>query len=386
MKQLNRAFCLYLCLMLGGCWDSSQPQQGKDDASQVENERHIHIDTIGTIVGRSDFGALANTDSTVMLVGGRIFQSQGWLATSTVTEFDVALGVERTLPSMHVSRAFFDCVMLHDGRVLVAGGIDSMNVVLASVEIYDPVQRAWTIVGEMSTPRWQFSSAMTSDSLWYLIGGRSTFDNSTHHVDVYDIKKQALRPGVELPLAVHNSSAIALDSCVFVLGGRTSGSNSERFGDLLKLSPKTPYWAKVGSYCHSVTLPTMKEVGGHILVSGGCRKEQPIVECCDSVFTWDGNEFRFVDSLGQGAVYDATTSWGTYHITAGGLHDNGTKDSVTLLQLRENGLTRIATAWLAPISRAELVMFPSDSTCAYLFGGQNQIKASSEQVLKLRWN
>ena len=51
------------------------------------------------------------------------------------------------------SRDFHISQILDDGRVLIAGGVDSKFSVIASAEIYNPSNKTFTSTGSMSTPR-----------------------------------------------------------------------------------------------------------------------------------------------------------------------------------------------------------------------------------------
>src|SRR5450755_2983604 len=46
------------------------------------------------------------------------------------------------------------------GKVLLAGGIDSVNNVVASAELYDPAVGAWSPTGSMSTARNTYLTAV----------------------------------------------------------------------------------------------------------------------------------------------------------------------------------------------------------------------------------
>jgi hypothetical protein len=73
-------------------------------------------------------------------------------------------GVSSTPPlcnnSMVEGRYNHIAVTLRDGRVLLAGGIDSTATVTASAELYDPATGKFTATGSMSTAREDFAGAL----------------------------------------------------------------------------------------------------------------------------------------------------------------------------------------------------------------------------------
>jgi len=62
--------------------------------------------------------------------------------------------------------------LLSDGRVLVSGGSTySYNPVLASAEIYNPVNGTWSLTAAMSTPRWGLTATLLPDGRVLVSGG-----------------------------------------------------------------------------------------------------------------------------------------------------------------------------------------------------------------------
>lgn len=66
-------------------------------------------------------------------------------------------------------RSFFALVSL-SGRILAVGGRDHDNIILSSVECYDPFKKKWDIVAPMNRPRCAYSVVVYRDRL-FVIGG-----------------------------------------------------------------------------------------------------------------------------------------------------------------------------------------------------------------------
>jgi hypothetical protein len=83
--------------------------------------------------------------------------------------------------TMRTPRAFQTATLLADGRVLVAGGIESSaavpGIVLASAELYDPATNTWTEAAPMQSARASQSATLLADHRVLLIGGMDRFFN-----------------------------------------------------------------------------------------------------------------------------------------------------------------------------------------------------------------
>lgn len=100
-------------------------------------------------------------DGTVLLTGG---QDNHFLVENTAETYNPATGTFTSTSSscagapppagcMTASRDFHVAVTLDDGRVLVAGGVNSAFNALASAELYNPGTKTFTPTGNLSSPR-----------------------------------------------------------------------------------------------------------------------------------------------------------------------------------------------------------------------------------------
>src|SRR5439155_1344097 len=72
--------------------------------------------------------------------------------------------------AMAEARSSHVAVRLHDGRVLVAGGINAMTR-LATAELFDPGTGAWSSVANMNFPRLGHAAVLLGDGRVLVIGG-----------------------------------------------------------------------------------------------------------------------------------------------------------------------------------------------------------------------
>src|SRR5207249_923538 len=88
--------------------------------------------------------------------------------------------------AMAEARSSHVAVRLHDGRVLVAGGINAMTR-LATAELFDPGTGAWSSVANMNFPRLGHAAVLLGDGRVLLAGGTSEYPfPSLASAELYD--------------------------------------------------------------------------------------------------------------------------------------------------------------------------------------------------------
>ena len=85
----------------------------------------------------------------VLVTGGARLEHSGCLAVSEL--YHPRSGRWTRTGSMHTARCWAQAVVLHDGRVLVAGGWAGDR--LGSTEIYNPATGTWSKTGRLNVPR-----------------------------------------------------------------------------------------------------------------------------------------------------------------------------------------------------------------------------------------
>ncbi len=73
--------------------------------------------------------------------------------------------------AMRTPRARFAAVLLPDGRVLAAGGYDTLGAAMAAAEIYDPAAGTWTAIGPLASPRRSPSGVLLGNGKALIVGG-----------------------------------------------------------------------------------------------------------------------------------------------------------------------------------------------------------------------
>jgi hypothetical protein len=143
---------------------------------------------------RSDHEAVAMTDSRVLLVGGWIGTAGSASASTTGEVYDPTAGAWTTTSPLIMPRADLSPgVLLHDGRVLLAGGMsvnfDGARAPMSDMEILDPTTLTWSQVAPLQSPSAGHTASILPDGRVLLAG---TGPVSTHHRATLDC--QMFRP------------------------------------------------------------------------------------------------------------------------------------------------------------------------------------------------
>ncbi len=119
------------------------------------------------------------TAAATLLQDGRVLVVGG-LSGLTATQLDTAeiydptgAGTTTVVASKMSSPRyfFFTATTLQNGKVLVAGGQDAANVVVAPVDLFDPVTSAFTSPGALATPRFAHTATLLPNGKLLIAGG-----------------------------------------------------------------------------------------------------------------------------------------------------------------------------------------------------------------------
>ena len=133
--------------------------------------------------------------------------------------------------SLNGTRAFHTATLLTNGQILVVGGIDSTNTLLASAELYDPGTGVWTPTGSLHTARYEDTATLLSNGEVLVAGGQDTNEHALSSAEVYDLATGtwSLTGNMNVGRAGHTATLLS-DGEVLVAGGliiRTSPSHRQ---------------------------------------------------------------------------------------------------------------------------------------------------------------
>jgi Galactose oxidase, central domain/Kelch motif len=170
--------------------------------------------------------------------------------------------------NMTAARATHTATLLPDGKVLLAGGMQTNDLILASAELYDPSTGRFTPAGDMRATRGGHAAVALRDRRVLLVGG---FDGSrgVSSAELYDPESNTFTATGGMSKGRASLAATLLDDGTVLV----SGGNENRRDVLASAEvydPRAGRFSPAGEmstvrYKHSSTLLP----GGKVLVSGG---------------------------------------------------------------------------------------------------------------------
>ncbi|HKW45101.1 MAG TPA: kelch repeat-containing protein, partial [Candidatus Eremiobacteraceae bacterium] len=185
---------------------------------------------------------------------------------ATAEIFDPGTGRWSQAHAMHIARWSGTMTLLATGKVLVAGGAGS-----ARAEIYDPADGAWTLVGAMSLARFGSTATLLQTGQVLVTGGYSFSATSpTATADLFNPSTGKWTQAPSMSVARENHSAALLQNGdVLVCGGDIDTLQGSDGGAEL-YHPATNSWALVGRMMTSRAFNSETLLAdGSVLVAGG---------------------------------------------------------------------------------------------------------------------
>lgn len=201
-------------------------------------------------------------------------------------------------PITETKEARFDhiAVLLNDGRILLAGGMQANGVVLASAEVYDPAQSVFTRVAPMAARRVGAVSALLPDGRVLIAGG---WDGSTNlaTAELFDpATNHFILTGSMLKSRDHGEAVTLKDGRVLICGGNRV-PDSEPVADTELYDSKSGHFLPIGSmqvprsYFKAVLLSD-----GKALVAGGFSSGERILQSAE-IYDPSSNQFHLVGPM-----------------------------------------------------------------------------------------
>jgi len=241
----------------------------------------------------NDHAASLLNDGKLLVTGGK--GNSG--SNSAAALFDPASGSWTVGGAMAAGREAATATALPDGKVLVAGGVQTgptgINY-LASAEIYDPVSGKWSATGPMAKPRAAHTATLLRTGEVLVAGGvLGGHDPLVSTAELYDPSTGSWSPtgSMENGRAEHTATLLA-DGTVLAVGGR-GNAHSASLQDLVIYDPTVGKWAPAPHQLneirglHTATL----FADGKVLITGGTK-------------LFSGN--RVDDVLASTEIYDPT--------------------------------------------------------------------------------
>jgi hypothetical protein len=209
-------------------------------------------------------------EGNLLLVAGGDFYMRDPSRVTPVEVFDVDRGTSYVpRGAMVASRLLATATRLFDGRVLLAGGLDSFtNQEIGSAEIYEAGSETFTPACTLVTERWAHAAAGLPDGRVLLVGGYST-GRVTGSAEIWDpMTGQCTATGsMHVPRADLRVVVLASGE-VLAIGGRDD--DGQALGSVETWNPLTGAWTEreslpVARVGHTASLLR----AGQVLLLGG---------------------------------------------------------------------------------------------------------------------
>jgi N-acetylneuraminic acid mutarotase len=213
-------------------------------------------------------GGVRLKDGRILAVSGHPLNGK---SIASAELYDPATGEWSSTGSLRQARnGGNEATLLHDGRVLLAGGHSNTQVV-PGAEIYDPAKGEWDDAGMLSVARDPTATRLADGRVlfsggidWYIDDGKAYAI-----AELFDPAKGKWTPTGSLGTARYAHRAVLLDDGrVLVVGGYLKGDGLLASAELY--DPKTGLWQTTGDLpSPRVAFGLVKLQDGRVLATGG---------------------------------------------------------------------------------------------------------------------
>ena len=199
-----------------------------------------------TLTGSLHDGRYAHTAT--LLPSGKVLVAGGYnsVSFSNVGEiYDPATGVWTLTPPMNIGRSNLRTVLMPNGRVLVVGGVVMGGVggFTPTAEVYDPIGNTWTFTGSMTFPREAFTLTVLNTGNVLAAGGyNATGPGPITSAEVYNPSTAvwtSTSQNMNVPRYYSTGTRLTNGDVVLSSGGSSSGDTftSERYSSGVAVTP-----------------------------------------------------------------------------------------------------------------------------------------------------
>jgi N-acetylneuraminic acid mutarotase len=205
-----------------------------------------------------------------VLVAGGLNSFMSLRGLNSAELYDPVANTWTTAATMLTGRHDHTATLLPNGKVLVTGGSDYVTS-FSSAELYDPVANTWTPAGTMSTARWGHSATLLNNGKVLIAGGYGSASGLSATAELYDPVSNTWSPaGSMLTARYEQTTTLLQNGKVLVAGGCDTSCVTTSSTELY--DPVANTWSATAS----MSTPRMSHTAtiipnGKVLVAGGAR-------------------------------------------------------------------------------------------------------------------
>jgi len=168
------------------------------------------------------------------------------------------------------------------GRIYAVGGFGRGNVLVRTVEAYDPQTDTWAEKADIPTPRFLPATSVVDGKI-YVIGGGNPGQLGLPTVEEYDPATDTWTKKADMPTPRHGLSASVLNGKIYAI----SGFDGTNMATVEEYDPASDTWTK------KADLPTLRShlathvVNGKIYAIGGWDRREGMDTVFSSVAVYD---------------------------------------------------------------------------------------------------
>jgi len=219
--------------------------------------------------------AACAVDGKIYAIGGA---PRNQVVVGTVEQYDPGTDTWTPKASMHTPRAFFGASVV-SGKIYAVGGWAQSGAYLATCEEYDPVANTWTPKASMSAARC-FLSTVAVDGKMYVIGGGTRSESvslptlALQSVEVYDPATDTWTKKADMPRPGGTGSCCVTDGIIYYAGGGDApiiGTGTDRGVPLVDAyNPATDTWMTTAPMLTARAFFSICATSGRVYALGGC--------------------------------------------------------------------------------------------------------------------
>jgi hypothetical protein len=177
--------------------------------------------------------------------------------------------------NLNTGRGNQTATLLNNGEVLVVGGYDNSNNVLASAELYNPASGTFTATGNLNIGRVFHTAALLANGKVLIVGGQNSTGSVIASAELYDPSTGTFTLTGSLVTARQLTTATPLaNGLVLVAGGSDASFNSLSSAELY--NPSTGIFTATGSMSSPRSGEAILLYTGKVLVAGGFGTSGPV--------------------------------------------------------------------------------------------------------------